>query len=267
MGLDNLQAQWSRLAETDPLWAIAALPGTRGNRWDLAEFFRRGERIVEDVLARIRSLQIDLASHDVLDFGCGVGRFTQAFAKHFTRCVGVDIAVPMLTAARKLNRYGDRCDYVLNQRPDLSLFADTSFDLVFSMLVLQHNPRRIALGYIREFLRILRPDGVAVFHMLSGPTSPMLRGIPYWALDPAFNHARTVFRRIVRPEVGRWESHWIPPEVVGEFLRHNGGEILCLVAESPLKDRRTGQSMDQHTYYVRRARRNVAGATTQVAGF
>ena len=84
MGLEELQAEWSRLAETDPLWAIAAVPGTKGNRWDVAEFFRVGERRVDGILAHIQELKVDLATHDVLDFGCGVGRATQAFAKHFS---------------------------------------------------------------------------------------------------------------------------------------------------------------------------------------
>ena len=256
MGLEELQAEWSRLAETDPLWAIAAVPGTKGNRWDVAEFFRVGERRVDGILAHIQELKVDLATHDVLDFGCGVGRATQAFAKHFSSCVGVDIAAPMLTGARRLNRYGDRCEYVLNSRPDLSQFEDASFDLVFSNTVLQHNPRRLTYGYIREFLRVLRPNGLAVFQMLSGPSNRWLRGIPFWVLDPAFNQARTVLRWLTQPNVRGWETHWIPPSVITEFVRHNGADVLSLVAEEPLHDNRTGQAMEQHTYYVRPSRRN-----------
>ena len=251
MGLQDLQAEWSRLAETDPLWAISAVPGTRGNRWDVAEFFRVGERRVESVLAHIRGLPMELATDDVLDFGCGVGRATQPFARHFKRCVGVDIAPPMIETARRLNRFGNQCEYLLNSRPDLSMFRDASFDLVYSHAVLQHNPRRIALGYIREFLRVVRPGGISVFHMLSGPTSRWLRWIPYRILDPALNRARTVARRVVHPGEPAWQSHWIPPAAVGAFVRKNMGEVSSTMTESPLKETRTGQTMDQHTYFVR----------------
>ncbi|MCI4351793.1 MAG: class I SAM-dependent methyltransferase [Thermoplasmata archaeon] len=264
MGLDGLQDEWSRLAETDPLWAIAALAGTKGNRWDITEFFLVGERRVEGVLAHIRELGLELATDDVLDFGCGVGRATQAFAKHFTRCVGVDIAPPMLVAARQLNKFGKRCEYRLNPHPDLSMFGDASFDLVFSNNVLQHNPRRFALGYIHDFLRVLRARGLAVFQMLSGPSNPWLRWIPYWALDPAFNRTRTVLRRITNPDEGGWESHWIPPSVILSFIRRNGGEVISTVRESPLQGGRTGQAMEQHTYFVRPGR--AESGTVQVSG-
>jgi SAM-dependent methyltransferase len=42
-------------------------------------------------------------------------------------------------------------------------FADESFAFVYSNIVLQHVPRRLALGYLREFVRVLEPGGALVF--------------------------------------------------------------------------------------------------------
>jgi hypothetical protein len=39
---------------------------------------------------------------------------------------------------REFNRHGDRCRYHVNARNDLSLFADDTFDLVLTLIVLQH---------------------------------------------------------------------------------------------------------------------------------
>jgi hypothetical protein len=66
--------------------------------------------------------------------------------------------------------------YVHNPRQDLRLFADGSFDFVFSTLVLQHMRPDYALGYIAEFIRILSPEGVAMFSLTNrtpedGPSS------------------------------------------------------------------------------------------------
>jgi SAM-dependent methyltransferase len=43
------------------------------------------------------------------------------------------------------------------------LLAEESFAFVYSNIVLQHMPRRLAVGYLREFVRVLEPGGVLVF--------------------------------------------------------------------------------------------------------
>ncbi|HEX8929982.1 MAG TPA: class I SAM-dependent methyltransferase, partial [Actinomycetota bacterium] len=45
---------------------------------------------------------------------------------------------------------------------DLAIFGDDRFDLVCSLLVLQHVRPGYARAYLREFLRVLRPGGVLV---------------------------------------------------------------------------------------------------------
>ena len=44
----------------------------------------------------------------------------------------------MIAEAESRNKQGERCRFVLNDRSDLSRFADSSFDFVLSLLVLQH---------------------------------------------------------------------------------------------------------------------------------
>jgi SAM-dependent methyltransferase len=77
----------------------------------------------------------------------------------------VDISETMVDLARKYNKFGDHCQYYVNLEPDLALFPDDTFDLVYSTIVLQHNPPATAERYIEEFCRVLKPGGVAVFDM------------------------------------------------------------------------------------------------------
>lgn len=158
---------WEELAEVDPLWAILASPEGKGGRWQLDEFFATGEKEIADVFDTADRLGLPKQHDLALDFGCGVGRLTRALAGRFREAVGVDIAEEMVRLARELNQ-GGNCRFELNARSDLTAFDDRSFDFVYSALVLQHLPRRELIeGYLGEFLRVLRPGGLAVFQTLA----------------------------------------------------------------------------------------------------
>jgi SAM-dependent methyltransferase len=103
-----------------------------------------------------------------LDFGCGVGRVTRALASHFEECYGVDISAKMLEKARQINQDIANCRFLLNNQPDLRIFPDQYFDLVYCKLVLQHFPtRKLIEEHIAEFCRTLGLGGLLVFQLPS----------------------------------------------------------------------------------------------------
>lgn len=167
MELGELQKDWEEFGRIDPLWAILTDPSKKHNRWDPVEFFATGEAEIECLMDRIATLPFSLRRGRALDFGCGVGRLTQALCRHFEQCVGVDIAASMIDLARTYNRFADRCQYRVNAADDLRLFEDGHFDLVYSNIVLQHIPPEYSARYIRDFVRILAPGGMAVFQLPS----------------------------------------------------------------------------------------------------
>jgi SAM-dependent methyltransferase len=120
----------------------------------------------------IDSLPMKLARRRALDFGCGVGRLTQALCKYFQHCIGVDIAPSMIELARKFNRYGDRCEYRENPFDDLHEFDNDQFDFIYSNIVLQHMEPRYSERYVQEFVRVLSPEGLAVFQIPAKPSAP-----------------------------------------------------------------------------------------------
>jgi len=214
MELEELQKHWKAFGEQDPLWAILSHTGKRYGGWDPAEFFRIGEAQVRGLLEDIDAIGISIARGKALDFGCGVGRLTQALADHFAECRGVDISPSMIEHARSYNRHGERCQYLVNDRNDLSLFDDNTFDLVYSIIVLQHMQPRYALNYIDEFLRILTPGGLAVFQVPGGNKPPQETGQrPRTAITAplpltAFNAKVTVVERPRAIKAGdRFEVH------------------------------------------------------------
>jgi SAM-dependent methyltransferase len=170
VSLDQLQDDWTRLGREDPLWAVYVAPGTRGGKWDVDAFFALGRREVDGAFAELDRLGLAPGRLRALDFGCGVGRLSQALVAHVDEVIGLDIAPSMLEKARELDRSGGRAQFVLNPRPDLSIFGSGSVDIVYSSLVLQHMPPELARGYLAEFVRVLSPGGVAIFQVASRPT-------------------------------------------------------------------------------------------------
>ena len=168
MELTELQRHWDAFGEADPLWAILTEDGKKGGRWDLAEFFEVGRAQVADTLAHVEGLGLSLNRRRALDFGCGVGRLTQALGEHFGECDGVDIAPSMIEGARAYNRHGDRCRYHLNGRGDLGIFEPGTFDFIYTWAVLQHINPRYSKGYLAEFVRVLAPGGVLAFQLPIG---------------------------------------------------------------------------------------------------
>ena len=180
MELLDVQRHWDGLGELDPLWAICSDPAKRGNGWEIDEFFATGRESVEKVLAFASRLGYPKRHGLVLDFGCGVGRLTQALCESFERAVGVDIAPSMVKQARELNRVGERCSLRRQRRRAPARLDGQAFDLIVSSIVLQHIEPRYALGYVQEFVRLLAPDGLAVFDLTAeqGNTSPLpARGV------------------------------------------------------------------------------------------
>jgi SAM-dependent methyltransferase len=138
--------------------------------WDLESFLASGEvdfeRLVIPVLARCG---LPATGKRMLELGCGAGRMTASFAKHFEHVYALDLSHEMLSRARRMHTAQKNILWLLSNGTDLSCVASDSMDFVFSYLVLQHLPEEaLALQYIREMQRVLRPGGVFLFQFNGG---------------------------------------------------------------------------------------------------
>ncbi len=261
MNIKRLRKHWDRFGKSDPLWAVITRPDKRGNRWQLDDFFHTGEEDIAWVMNTIRSLGVNLRGSRALDFGCGVGRLTQALANHFQEVCGVDIAPSMIRLAEKYNRHGEQCRFYVNDRADLRLFDDATFDFIYTILTLQHMEPHYAKAYLKEFVRLLVPDGVLVFQVPSERILPaeqhaegtqanqeqnLSTGIKQFMKSATPRPIFDLYRRLRYAQVfRRMEMHGIKREELERFLEENSAQVLDVV-----QDDKPGPSWISYTYFV-----------------
>lgn len=229
MKLEELRRNWDEFGRERPFFSIL----TNREDWREDAFFETGSTVVEHLMRKLEADGLALHRARALDFGCGAGRLSRALGGYYDEVVGIDIAASMVELATRLNRDRARCRFVLNERDDLRAFDDASFDLVLTLLVLQHMRRDYAVGYIREFVRVLRPGGVLLMQIPSGRQKDARAGrrviralerlIPDWLLERQRERRRAM--RSARPGA-HMETYAIPEREVAGLLEQLGMRLV-----------------------------------------
>ncbi len=139
-------------------------PGA-GIRYYNAAFARNG--IVKLKTDVERALVRSVAKGRVLDAGTGTGRFALDLAEDKSnRVIAADFSREMLNVNRHLREeHRVQLQYVQCDVEKLPFRNDT-FDSVVSITVIRHFPQFRSI--LKEYLRVLKRDGVLVFEMCSG---------------------------------------------------------------------------------------------------
>ena len=234
MSLDHVRRTYEQLGRDDPLYAVLSRRGHTGGKWDAEDFFATGRKEIAALLDYAVARDLEIARGRALDFGCGVGRLSQALAEHFEEVVGVDIAESMVRRAEGYNRHGERVRYLVNTTAELRELAAESFDFVYSSITLQHIPPDAAASYIGDFFRVLRPGGIAIFNVPDGPPlRPGTLGSLYYRLR------RGALRRLWKRVRGKppVEIHYLPERRVRDIVSEGGGRMIDVVGTYSARSR------------------------------
>jgi ubiquinone/menaquinone biosynthesis C-methylase UbiE len=220
--LQELQRNWEGLAQTDPLWAICSDPEKRNGRWSYEDLLATGRNEVKVVLACVAELGIRLDwNTPALDFGCGVGRLTQALAAHFPECWGIDISPTMISLAEKYSQDLSRCRFLLNDREHLEGLQDNYFGFIYTSIVLQHMAEKLSRQYLSELVRVLKPGGTLVFQL---PDSLRVGLVKRLRIKLALrSRIRTVFRGNKNYVM---EMHCMEEQTVRKLVHESGGQVV-----------------------------------------
>jgi len=117
----------------------------------------------------------DVRDRDVIDLGCGEGRFSRMLAQRGARVVGVDLCAAFVEAATAQQSTSER--YLVGDMEHLHDIADARFDLAVSYVSLVDVPD--FRSAIRESFRLLKPGGRFVVCNLA----PMVTAGNRWFKD------------------------------------------------------------------------------------
>jgi SAM-dependent methyltransferase len=230
-----MQMDWNDRARSNPFHYICS----ERKNWDSESFFQSGEadynQLVKPVLTK---LGFNPEGKSMLEVGCGVGRITRCFARHFATVLASDISEEMLQRGRELHRGIENVVWMHGDGTTLKDVPSDSVDFVFSFLVLQHIPsKELQMGYLSEMLRVLKPGGVYCFQFnsLAGPTMNWKGRLIWGLIDMLVNSADDSWRRAIAKRLaaalglddlaaGRtWRGAAMDPREVSGAVQRAGG--------------------------------------------
>ena len=229
-----MRHDWNERARKDAFFYIASWR----KDWDLPAFLKSGVDDYDRLVAPVfQSTGFLTQGKTAIELGCGAGRMTHVLATHFERVLAFDISEEMLKRAKALLPNRTNISWLHSNGENLNDIGNDSADFVFSYLVLQHIPQEeLVCAYIREMLRVLRPNGLCLFQF-NGSSRPTmnLRGHLAWNLIDSLWAIRLrglsrSFAKLVGfdPQMAgnSWHGTAITSARVVEIVRAAGGTVL-----------------------------------------
>jgi SAM-dependent methyltransferase len=120
-----------------------------------------GQTLIHHVLAQHYP---DLQPAKILDLGCSVGHSTLPYSSFYPQAQvwGIDLGASLLRYASARARVLDQTVYFAQQNAEATDFADESFDLVVSHILLHEIPGAARRRVFAESYRLLKPGGLMV---------------------------------------------------------------------------------------------------------
>jgi len=212
----HIQKVWEQFGETEPYWSVATAEQFKSSQIQASTrkiFYDSGEHEVEKFIKTLDRNNLEYSSFKTcLEYGCGLGRVTSWLAKKFDHVIGYDISKSHLQLAEQ---YLEEIDvhnvslYQITKPQDMIDFPKV--DVIYSVIVLQHNPPPLILQTIRELLRALNTGGVAFFQV------------------PTYQQGYTfILNEYIENQVGKdqMEMHVVPQKEIFQIISE---ERCCLI--------------------------------------
>jgi ubiquinone/menaquinone biosynthesis C-methylase UbiE len=237
---DLMRRDWDDRARRNAFHYIASWQ----KEWSFDAFLASGEHDYQTFVAPVlERCHIRAEGESMLELGCGAGRMTANFASRYRRVLAMDVSAEMLSRGAKIHSSLENISWLPAPGDNLGTVEGSSVDFVFSYLVLQHMPvEAMAINYILEMLRVLRPGGAFLFQFNSSRAQNMnLRGRIAWGFVDALwsAHLRALSRALATAfgfdpaTAGKsWRGAAIDVERVESAIHEGRGVIREIVGEN-----------------------------------
>jgi 2-polyprenyl-3-methyl-5-hydroxy-6-metoxy-1,4-benzoquinol methylase len=214
--LDHIARVWKFYGDTEPHWSVLTDDRFASNRIESTkdDFFASGK---EPALTLARTLERNglapSAFRTCLEYGCGLGRITRWLADSFDHIYAYDISASHLDGAeRHLAHVGVQNVTLKRIGCVEDIHGLERVDLIYSVIVLQHNPPPVIRLIVNAFLRALNPGGVAYFQ------------VPTYRQGYVFSQERYLDDEATRHEM--MEMHVLPQAEIFESVAAEGCRVL-----------------------------------------
>lgn len=167
--------------------------------------WKGGERRIPNNYAGFRALQNSCVAkrlecvfpfvkrnQTVLDLGCGVGWNTKFISLYCKKIYGLDISGKTINYARRFND-AINIDWIVNSMHDLSMFSDSSIDLIVTIASIEHLDPNEMQKMINEAYRVLKSRSLFVGTSASFKGKSKLNVTRWHKYEPNFE----AFKQIV----------------------------------------------------------------------
>lgn len=233
--LESTALVWSKLGETDAHWSVITRDDFRravfGEQAEAA-FYETGRHDYISLSRTFERAGENLEDVEtVFELGCGTGRVTEAFAARKRRVLAVDVSASHLAlAAERMEKIGAKNVELMRMERIEDFEIKDSFDLVYSVIVLQHNPPPVAYEIILKLLNLVKIGGYIFFQ------------IPTYIFGYIFNEKE------YHPQLEQMEMHCIPMTLILRLLSKHGFDLLEVLED----DRHGSDNIVSHTFLAQR---------------
>lgn len=212
----HIQGVWENLGEIKPYWSVLTseqFQSTRMTEVTRSEFYQSG---LDNVVTFFKTLERNGINspplQTCLEYGCGVGRVTCWLAKRFERVIGYDISRSHLRIAKRyLDEMGIQNVSLQHISKPQEIGNFPKVDVVYSVIVLQHNPPPIIRVIIQELIRALNSGGIAYFQ------------VPTYRVGYRFSLPEYLATEVPR---GEMEMHVLPQREIFEIVDQERGKLV-----------------------------------------
>ena len=164
----KVRAQYAKIGPTEPHFAVPIDSPEALNSIDtnIAQFWATGHVQAEALLQSLERFGLtELKNKTAVEFGCGVGRLSLGLAGKFKQLHSYDMSDSQIGLAKKASVDADvrNCQFHLSSGNPFAALERADF--FYSKNTFEYYPPPIIHQFIRNALRSLNPDGLALLQI------------------------------------------------------------------------------------------------------